>query len=120
MTGLSAPGARTSCGPVWPEGEGRSLRELHALLPFLHSSELAEAHERGPATAVDVRWRLLREQAAGQPVPSHGGKPHRVREFPHDGEVIGEVATAVEAVALAVGHLPAGLGPTVAGTVEPD
>jgi hypothetical protein len=48
-------------------GEGRSLRELHELFPFLSSDELAMAHEIGPAAVVDLQWRLLREQAASEP-----------------------------------------------------
>ncbi|MFJ9100649.1 DUF6193 family natural product biosynthesis protein [Streptomyces sp. NPDC102405] len=149
-------------GVAWG-GEGKSLRELHAQLPFLHFSELAEAHERGPAAAVDVSWRLLREQAADAPdfpefgllveaaqteprlrqlspisshwtlgfrtytgrrspvvvaiVPSHAGRPYRVQRFLHEG-VLGEAATAEEAAALAVAHLPPGLGPATAGTGE--
>ncbi|WP_143659785.1 DUF6193 family natural product biosynthesis protein [Streptomyces pharetrae] len=142
-------------------GEGRSLSELHDLFPFLSSDERARAHERGPAAVVDLQWRLLREQAAGEPgfpefgllveaayaeprlrrlsafsshwtlgfsastghsskaevaiVPACNGRPYRVREFPHDGGVIGETETADEAVALATAHLPVGLGPAVAG-----
>ena len=148
-------------GVAW--GEGKSLRELHAQLPFLHFSELAEAHERGPAAAVDVSWRLLREQAADAPhfpefgllveaaqteprlrqlspmsshwtlgfsaytghrspvvvaiVPSHAGRPYRVQRFLHEG-VLGEAATADEAVALAVAHLSPSLGPAAAGNGE--
>ncbi|MGW1652705.1 DUF6193 family natural product biosynthesis protein [Streptomyces atratus] len=52
-------------GVAW--GEGRSLRELQELLPFVHFTELAEAHERGPAPAVEVRWRLIRKEAADAP-----------------------------------------------------
>ncbi|WP_143666248.1 DUF6193 family natural product biosynthesis protein [Streptomyces sp. CS057] len=48
-------------------GEGRSLSELHELFPFMSSDERAKAHERGPAAVVDLQWRLLREQAAGEP-----------------------------------------------------
>ncbi|MFE4829540.1 DUF6193 family natural product biosynthesis protein [Streptomyces sp. NPDC056672] len=148
---------------VW--GEGRGLRELHELLPFLHFTELAEAHERGPASAVEVRWRLIREQAADAPdfpqfgllveaalaeprlrqlypfsshwtlgfnartgvrcppevaiAPSFEDGLYRVQRFPHGG-VIAEAATAREAVALAVAHLPADLGPAVAGSAASD
>jgi hypothetical protein len=147
-------------GVAW--GEGGRLRELRELLPFLQFSELAEAHERGPAAAVDVKWRLLREEAAEAPdfpefgllvetahseprlrqlypftshwtlgfnartgnpcppevaiVPSHQGRPYRVQRHPHDGPLIAEAATAAEAVSVAVAHLPADLGPAVAGT----
>ncbi|MFF1452230.1 DUF6193 family natural product biosynthesis protein [Streptomyces sp. NPDC058274] len=49
--------------------------------------------------------------------PSHGGGPYRVQKHPHS-EIIGEAATAQEAVALAVAHLPVDLGPAVAGTAD--
>lgn len=148
-------------GVAW--GEGRSLRDLRRLLPFLGFTELAEAHERGPAAAVDVQWRLMREWAATKPdfpefgllmeaahaeprlrqlypisshwtlgfnvstgvpsraaiavVPAYEGGPYRVQKFLHAG-LIGEADTAQEAVALAVAHLPADLGPAVAGVVD--
>ncbi|WP_405889634.1 DUF6193 family natural product biosynthesis protein [Streptomyces sp. NBC_00133] len=148
-------------GAAW--GQGRSLRELRAELPFLHSSERAEAHEHGPPAVVELQWRVMREQAAEAPdfhgfgelveaahaerqlqqlyvfsshwtlgfssctgfpfknevaiAPSYDGSPYRVLKHPH-ADVIGEVATAEEAVALAVAHLPAGLGPAVEGTAE--
>ncbi|WP_323379242.1 DUF6193 family natural product biosynthesis protein [Streptomyces durbertensis] len=38
---------------------GARLREIEKVAPFIEVSELAEAHERGPAEAVTVRWRLL-------------------------------------------------------------
>ncbi|MFE7040842.1 DUF6193 family natural product biosynthesis protein [Streptomyces atratus] len=150
-------------GVAW--GEGRSLRELQELLPFVHFTELAEAHERGPAPAVEVRWHLIRKEAADAPdfpefgllveaahaeprlrqlypfsshwtigfnartgmpcppevavAPSYEGLPYRVQKFPHGG-VIAEAVTVEEAIALAVAHLPAGLGPAVAGTFNPD
>ncbi|MBT2449795.1 hypothetical protein J7F03_22515 [Streptomyces sp. ISL-43] len=146
---------------VW--GKDRSLRELRAEVPFLHSSERAEAHERGPAAVVELQWRTMREQAAGAPefpefgelveaahaeprlrqlyvfsshwtlgfssrtgfpfrddvaiAPSSNRSPYRVMTRPHS-DVLGEAATAQEAVALAVSHLPADLGPAVAGTAE--
>jgi hypothetical protein len=157
-------------GVAW--GEGTSLPELHGRFPFLHHSERAEAHERGPAAEVELQWRLLHEQAAeapefagfrllvqaahaeprlrqlyafsshwvlgfsgrtGQPskvevviAPAYDGRPYRVREYLHVGDgvigdgVIGEAATAEEAVALAVAHLPADLGPAIAGTSDSD
>ncbi|WP_405996719.1 DUF6193 family natural product biosynthesis protein [Streptomyces sp. NBC_00829] len=150
-------------GAAWDQG--RSLRELRAGLPFLHVSERAEAHERGPAAVVELQWRTMREQAAEAPdfpafgelveaahaeprlrqlyvfsshwtlgfssctgfpfhvevaiAPSHNGSPYLVMTHPHS-VVIGEAATAEEAVASAVSHLPAGLGPAVAGTAERD
>ncbi|GLP66120.1 hypothetical protein TUSST3_27400 [Streptomyces sp. TUS-ST3] len=142
-------------------GEGTSLSELHDLFPFLSSDEVAMAHETGPAAVVDLQWRRLREQAAGEPgfpgfgllveaahaepalrqlsafashwtlgfststsrasgvevavAPAYDGRPYQVRRFLHEG-LIGETATAEQAVALAVAHLPTGLGPAVAGS----
>lgn len=52
-------------GAAWAQG-GR-LAELRAGLPFLQSSERAEAHERGPAEVVELQWRTMREQAAEAP-----------------------------------------------------
>lgn len=144
-------------------GTGRSLRELRAELSFLHSSERAEAHERGPAAVVELQWRTMREQAAEAPdfpefgelveaahaeprlrqlyvfsshwtlgfssctgfpfrdevaiAPSSNSSSYRVMMHPQPG-VLGEAATAQEVVALAVSHLPTGLGPAVAGTAE--
>jgi hypothetical protein len=43
---------------------------------------------------------------------------YRVRADWHDAAVLGETATAEEAVSLAVSHLPAGLGPAVAGAYQ--
>lgn len=40
---------------------GARLREIEKAAPFIKVSELAEAHERGPAEAVTVQWRLLLE-----------------------------------------------------------
>ncbi|MFD8410889.1 DUF6193 family natural product biosynthesis protein [Streptomyces sp. NPDC059650] len=48
-------------------GQGRHLRELRADLPFLYSSERAEAYECGPAAVVELQWRKMREQAAEAP-----------------------------------------------------
>ncbi|WP_051830829.1 MULTISPECIES: DUF6193 family natural product biosynthesis protein [Streptomyces] len=159
-------------GAAW--GSGKSLRDMHELLPWLRSGEFAQAVERGPAAAVDMGWRQLRQQAAEAPdypefgalveathaeprlrqlfpfssmwrvgfracvgfpyppavviVPGRGSRPYRVqRTLGHQGEdgrrddgrrdedLIGEVGTAAEAAALAVAHLPADLGPAVAG-----
>ncbi|MET9663574.1 DUF6193 family natural product biosynthesis protein [Streptomyces sp. NPDC006510] len=151
-------------GAAW--GQGRSLRELRTELPFLRSSERAEAHERGPDAVVELQWRMMREQAAEEPgftgfgelveaahaeprlrqlyvfsshwtlgfssctgypsrnevaiVPSYEGSPFRLKRHPLSDDVLGEAATAEEAVALAVRHLPADLGPAVAGTAEQD
>ncbi|MFC8176237.1 DUF6193 family natural product biosynthesis protein [Streptomyces sp. NPDC057325] len=43
----------------WRNGAG--LREIQGDAAFIEVSELAEAHERGPAEAVTVQWRLLLE-----------------------------------------------------------
>ncbi|MFJ9679875.1 DUF6193 family natural product biosynthesis protein [Streptomyces sp. NPDC101194] len=40
---------------------GARLREIQEAAPFLKVTEPAEAHERGPAEAVTVQWRLLLE-----------------------------------------------------------
>lgn len=39
---------------------GSALRQIREVSPFVEFSELSEAHERGPADAVAVQWRLLR------------------------------------------------------------
>ncbi len=150
-------------GAAWDRG--RSLREVRDGLLFLRVSERAEAHERGPASVVELQWRTMREQAAeaahfsafgklveaahadpklrqlyvfsshgtlgfssctGFPfrievaiAPSRSGGPYLVMEHPH-ASVIGETATAEEAVATAVSRLPTGLGPAVAGTADRD
>lgn len=44
------------------------------------------------------------------------GRPYTVRKTWYHGDILGEVATADEAVALAVRHLPDNLGPAAAGT----
>ncbi|MGW2374678.1 DUF6193 family natural product biosynthesis protein [Kitasatospora sp. NPDC001683] len=49
--------------------------------------------------------------------PARDGDPYRVQRFPHGG-LIAEVGTAEEAAALAVAHLPADLGPALAGSDE--
>ncbi|WP_415948334.1 DUF6193 family natural product biosynthesis protein [Streptomyces sp. KLOTTS4A1] len=49
--------------------------------------------------------------------PGHKGSAYLVMKRPH-GEILGETATAEEAVALAVSHLPTGLGPAVEGTAD--
>ncbi|MFF2077982.1 DUF6193 family natural product biosynthesis protein [Kitasatospora sp. NPDC058162] len=42
---------------AWVQGAG--VRELTARWPFLRTWELAEAHERGEADAVEARWRMM-------------------------------------------------------------
>ncbi|MFF2077817.1 DUF6193 family natural product biosynthesis protein [Kitasatospora sp. NPDC058162] len=49
--------------------------------------------------------------------PADDGSPYQVQRFPHGG-LIAEAGTAEEAVALAVAHLPADLGPAVLGSDE--
>ncbi|MFD5621312.1 DUF6193 family natural product biosynthesis protein [Streptomyces yangpuensis] len=49
--------------------------------------------------------------------PAYDGLPYRVRDSPH-GDCLAEAATAQEAVALAVAHLPTGTGAAVAGAAE--
>jgi hypothetical protein len=41
--------------------KGARLREIQKAAPFIKVSELTEAHERSPAEAVTVQWRLLLE-----------------------------------------------------------
>lgn len=53
--------------------------------------------------------------------PAHDDVPYRVRTHLHDdNSEIGQAPTAEQAVALAVAHLPADLGPATAGTSESD
>lgn len=50
---------------------GVALHDLRAACPFIAADELADAHERGPAEAVAVKWRMLRERMApGLPSPA--------------------------------------------------
>ncbi|MFD3516418.1 DUF6193 family natural product biosynthesis protein [Streptomyces sp. NPDC058657] len=51
--------------------------------------------------------------------PSHNCSPYRVMKHPH-ADTMGETATAEDAVALAVSHIPTGLSPAVAGSAERD
>ncbi|MFF5715163.1 DUF6193 family natural product biosynthesis protein [Streptomyces sp. NPDC012756] len=44
---------------AWRNGLG--LKEIREVSPFVKVTELAEAHEKGPAEAVAVKWRLLLE-----------------------------------------------------------
>jgi hypothetical protein len=151
-----------NAGAAW--GDGTGLQEMRELLPFLRYSELAEAHERGPAHAVDVQWkgllerpphnrasfRSLVEAAHAEPrlrqlypftsmwtlcFSGCTGFPYAVKAaiVPLDdgrygvhgpakavrGDIVGEADTPQGAVALAVAHLPTGLGPAIAGS-NPD
>ncbi|GAA1710432.1 hypothetical protein GCM10009745_68050 [Kribbella yunnanensis] len=54
--------AVTKAAAAWRTGA--TLRELRDLCPFITFNELAEAHERGPADAVTMMWRLVREEMA--------------------------------------------------------
>jgi len=49
---------------------GAMPREVKAVAPFVRLPELAEAHSRGPADAVAVMWRLLRDRVARPRVES--------------------------------------------------
>lgn len=142
---------------------GASLHELAARCPFVTFGELAEAHERGPADAVTVKWRQLREALQGgvpfptirELVDTAYAEPRLRMLFPFTsqwslhfttctgfpytwvvpfvdplkdgrfrvcgpsrGKVIGEADSAEEAIALVVAHLPADVGPAVAGTAR--
>ncbi|MFJ9011022.1 DUF6193 family natural product biosynthesis protein [Streptomyces canus] len=52
-------------GAAW--GGGTSMSRMREELPFLWVDPIAEAHERGPAAAVEAQWELLREKAAETP-----------------------------------------------------
>ncbi|MFE7413400.1 DUF6193 family natural product biosynthesis protein [Streptomyces laurentii] len=115
----------------------RRLREEAADTPgFSEFGLLVEAARADPVlgrlSVFSSHW-VLGVSAATSPraavevvlVPGRDGRPYRVREYlhpdPETGEerLIGEAGTAGEAVALAVAHLPAGIGPAVAGPGEP-
>ncbi|RKE17301.1 DUF6193 family natural product biosynthesis protein [Streptomyces sp. TLI_171] len=109
------------------EVQWRMMREQAAEAPdFREFAALVEAAGAEPRlrqlSVFSSHWTLGFSACTGEPsrvevalVPSYDGSPYRVQEYLHSG-VIGEAATAEEAVALAVAHLPAGLGPAVAGT----
>ncbi|MFI9616834.1 DUF6193 family natural product biosynthesis protein [Streptomyces sp. NPDC052023] len=112
------------------ELQWRTMREQAAEAPeFTGFGELVEAaHAEQRLRQLYVfssHWTLGFSSCTGYPfrdevaiVPSHHGSPFRLKKHPQSGDVLGEAATAGEAVALAVRHLPADLGPAVAGTAE--
>ncbi|GHJ96779.1 hypothetical protein SNE510_62980 [Streptomyces sp. NE5-10] len=72
-------------------------------------------------------WTLGFSSCAGYPfrdqvaiAPSYDGCRFRVKRHPLSDDVLDEVPTAGEAVALAVRHLPIDLGPAVAETAGQD
>jgi Family of unknown function (DUF6193) len=147
---------------------GAALAEIRRACPWIEVSELAFAHERGPADAVAVQWEhvraQMREPMGDQPfelgirvADAAYAEPRLRRLFPYtshwvlcfsrctgspftydvpcigyvlseecyqvrwpgwgdDPVVLGQAATAEEAVALVVANLPEGSGPAVAGT----
>lgn len=179
ITGWSR-GARLISGATTDLGEiaraaavwrsGAALADIRRECPWIEVSELAFAHERGPADAVAVQWNdvraLMREPMGDGPfklgiraVDAAYAEPRLRRLFPfmsmwelhfsrctgfpftfdvpHIGYVrseeayevrrlgssdvrvvIGQAATAEEAVALVVANLPDGCGRAVAGTSD--
>ncbi|MEU2744581.1 DUF6193 family natural product biosynthesis protein [Streptomyces sp. NPDC007095] len=113
------------------ELQWRAMREQAAEAPTFHEfAELVEAAHAEPRLrqlyVFSSHWTLGFSSCTGFPfrvevaiAPSHNGSLFRVMKHPHAG-AIGETATAEEAVALAVSHLPAGLGQTAEGTAEQD
>ncbi|MFI6950951.1 DUF6193 family natural product biosynthesis protein [Streptomyces sp. NPDC050422] len=98
---------------------------------FTGFGELVEAAHAEPRLrqlyVFSSHWTLGFSSCTGYPfrdevaiVPSHSGSPFCVKRHPLSDDVLGEAATAEDAVALAVRHLPTGLGPAVAGTAERD
>jgi hypothetical protein len=69
-----------------------------------------------------ARWTLRFSTTTGYPfspdyvaLDAGPGKPYVVKAHWDDGPVLGETATAGEAIALAVTRLPSDIGPAVAG-----
>lgn len=110
----------------------RTMQEQAAEEPdFTGFGELVEAAHTEPRLrrlyVFSSHWTLGFSSSTGYPfrnevaiVPSHSGSPFRVKRHPLSDDVLGEAATAEEAVALAVRHLPTDLGSAVAGTAEQD
>ncbi|MFB9369216.1 DUF6193 family natural product biosynthesis protein [Kitasatospora albolonga] len=113
------------------ELQWQMMREQAAEAPEFHEfAELVEAAHAEPRLrqlyVFSSHWTLGFSSCTGFPfrvevaiAPSHSGSPYRVQEHPHS-SAIGEAATAAEAVALAVAHLPTNLWPTTAGTAAAD
>lgn len=112
------------------ELQWRTMREQSAEEPdFTGFADLVEAAHAEPRLrqlyVFSSHWTLGFSSCTGHPfrievaiAPSHNGSPFRLKEYPLSDDVLGEAATAGEAVALAVCHLPIDLGPAVAGTAE--
>ncbi|MFG3137087.1 DUF6193 family natural product biosynthesis protein [Streptomyces sp. NPDC048211] len=113
------------------ELQWRTMREEAAEAPdFPAFGELVQAAHADPKLrqlyVFSSHWTLGFSSCTGFPfrvevaiAPSRNGGPYLVMEHPHS-IVIGETATAEEAVAAAMSCLPTGLGPTVAGTADRD
>lgn len=111
------------------ELQWRAMREEAAQAPDFHEfAELVEATHAEPhlrqLCVFSSHWTLGFSSCTGFPfrvevaiAPSRNGSPYLVMEHPHS-TVIGEAASVEGAVALAVSHLPTGLGPAVAGTAD--
>ncbi|WP_461035502.1 DUF6193 family natural product biosynthesis protein [Streptomyces mayteni] len=113
------------------ELQWQAMREQAAGAPDFHAfAELVEAAHAEPRLrqlyVFSSHWTLGFSSCTGYPFrievaicPSYDGSPYRVQEHLHSG-VIGEAATAGEAIAMAVAQLPTGLGPAVAGSSAAD
>ncbi|MER6678445.1 DUF6193 family natural product biosynthesis protein [Streptomyces sp. NPDC000983] len=112
------------------ELQWRTMREQAAEEPdFAGFGELVEAAYAQPRLrqlyVFSSHWTLGFSSCTGYPfrleaalVPARSGSAFRVERHPFSGDVLGEAATAEEAVALAVRHLRTDPGPAVAGTAE--
>ncbi|MFJ7247856.1 DUF6193 family natural product biosynthesis protein [Kitasatospora sp. NPDC098652] len=117
-------GVAAVVGLQWSWIRERALQEPEFTgFGLLVAAADAEPRLRQLSPVVSHRTLVLRDRTGfpSDPViaiaPAQDGCPYRVQRFPHGG-VIAEVGTAEEAVALAVAHLPAGLGPAVLGSKE--
>ncbi|MGW4444437.1 DUF6193 family natural product biosynthesis protein [Streptomyces sp. NPDC004682] len=109
----------------------REMRQLAAKAPdFTAFAALVEAAHAEPRLrqlyVYSSHWTLGFSSCTGYPFrveiaidPPVNGESYRVRKRPHTA-ALGEAATAEEAVALAVSHLRADLGPAVPGTARRD
>ncbi|MFE3877818.1 DUF6193 family natural product biosynthesis protein [Kitasatospora sp. NPDC059146] len=117
-------GVAAVVGLQWRWVRERALREAESTeFGLLVAAAGAEPRLRQLSPAVS-HGRLLLAGRTGFPsepviaiVPADDGRSYRVRRFPHGG-VVAEAGTAALAVALAVAHLPADLGPAVLGSDE--
>ncbi|MFJ2379299.1 DUF6193 family natural product biosynthesis protein [Streptomyces sp. NPDC087769] len=108
----------------------KTREQAHESTDFAGFGALVEAAHAEPRLrhlyVYSSHWTLGFSSCTGYPfhtevgiAPAHNGSPYRVMKHPL-AEVLGETATAEEAVALAVSFLVTGLGPAVEGTAERD